>query len=396
MIEILDQASISLRDRFQDESVNEYFGDADSDLRDFEASIANIEEDVLRLEAHDPSGSQDFSALIRSRTQSSTSRSRAKQRIGQQRRHGLHRGPRKAAEPTGDIKLRLGHATEAFIAARYVDAALIIADIIRINAETHEAWSLLHSIFRENHDVDNALKALIYAAHLRPKHTSSWYQGAQFALEGTGSLRSKYLLNAEFCYAAAIRADPTNLDARYRKAAVCIERGKIGPAISDYKVILSRQPHDRDILRRLAELYIDQNEASTAIDLYRESIAHFKSSSDQPSQVFDWTDLDTYVTLYEHDAHYDIAMQELRSLARWLSGRSAEEFWDEFPEDDREWDSDDKRRLLVPSFKPQKYPLRSYGDGLPLEFRIKLGIYRLHLGNREEAFVCSSSILKDC
>jgi general transcription factor 3C polypeptide 3 (transcription factor C subunit 4) len=394
MNEMLDRPWIGPQGSFQDESVNEYFGDADSDLREFEASIANIEEEVLRLEGYDPTGSQDFSTLMRSRSYSSTSRASARQRIGQQRRHGPHRGPRKAAEPTGDIKLRLGHATEAFIAARYVDAALIIADIIRINAETHEAWSLLHSVFRENNDIDNALKALIYAAHLRPKHTSSWYQCAQFALEGTGSLRSKYLLNAEFCYAAAIRADPANLDARHRKAAVCIERGKIGPAISDYKVILSRQPHDRDILRRLAELYIDQDEASTAIDLYRESITHFKSSSGQPSQVFDWTDLDTYVTLYEHDARYDIAIQQLRSLARWLSGRGAEEFWDEFPDDDREWDSDDKRRTLVSSFNPEKNPVASYGGGLPLEFRIKFGVYRLHLGNREEAFVSSSSRLQ--
>src|SRR5258708_539997 len=122
MNEMLDRPWIGPQDSFQDESVNEYFGDADSDLREFEASIANIEEEVLRLEGYDPTGSQDFSALMRSRSYSSISRAHARQRIGQQRRHGLHRGPRKAAEPTGDIKLRLGHATEAFIAARYVDA----------------------------------------------------------------------------------------------------------------------------------------------------------------------------------------------------------------------------------------------------------------------------------
>jgi general transcription factor 3C polypeptide 3 (transcription factor C subunit 4) len=377
----------------QDEYPDGFFGEADSDLREFEASIANIEEEVFQLGA-DPSGRRDFSSLMRSRSESSTSQTRLRQRIGQEPRRSRHRGPRKAAEPTGDIKSRLGSANAAFIAGRYVDAALILADIIRINAETHEAWTLLAGVFEENQDIDNALKALIYAAHLRAKHTTSWYQAATLALERTGVLRHKYLLNAEFCYAAAIRADPTNLDARYRKAAVCIERGKIGPAISDYKVILARQSHDRDILRRLAELYIDQDEAGAAIELYRESIAHFRSSSSQPSQVFDWTDLDTYVTLYEHDAQYDGALQELRSLARWLSGRGAEEFWDEFPAEDCEWDSDDRRRISVLPFTPGRYPASSYGDSLPLELRVKFGVYRLHLGNHKEAFASASTTHK--
>jgi general transcription factor 3C polypeptide 3 (transcription factor C subunit 4) len=285
----------------------------------------------------------------------------------------------------------LSQASEAFIEERYVDAALTIAEIIRINAETHEAWTLLASVFQESRDIDNALKALIYAAHLRPKHTSSWFTCARFALEETGSLRSKYLLNAEFCYAAAIRADPRDMDARYRKAAVCIERGKIGPAISDYKVVLSRQPHDRYILRRLAELFIDQDQVESAIHLYKESIAHFKSSSSQPDQTFGWTDVDTYITLYEHGAQYDTAMQELGSLARWLLGRGEEEFWDDITGDDCEWDADDSRRRFVPSFCPGRYPDFSYGNGLPLEFRVKLGVYRLHLGNREEAFGSSLS-----
>jgi general transcription factor 3C polypeptide 3 (transcription factor C subunit 4) len=364
--------------------------EADWDLLEFEASIANFEDEILRLGAHDLGTSQDLAALMRSRAGKSTSHAHVRQRIGHQGRQGRQRGPRRAAEPTGDIKLRLGKANQAFIEMKYVDAALIIAEIIRINAETYEAWTLLSSIFQTNQDVDNALKALIYAAHLRPKDTSNWFECARFALNSTGSLRSNYLLNAEFCYAAAIRADPTNLDARYRKAAVCIERGKIGPAISDYKVILARQPHDRNLLRRLAELYLDQDDAGTAIDLYKESIAHFKSISDQPGQLLDWTDLDTYVTLYEHDGRYDVAMQELRSLARWLLGRGAEGFWDQFPTDDREWDSDEKRRSTVPTFSSERYPTSSYGDGLPLEFRTKLGVYRLHLGNREEAFGSSS------
>jgi general transcription factor 3C polypeptide 3 (transcription factor C subunit 4) len=74
-------------------------------------------------------------------------------------------------------------------------------------------------------------------------------------------------------------------------------------------------------------------------------------------------------------------------------GRGTEEFWDEVLGDDREWDLDNERRALVSSFDCENFPITSYGSGLPLEFRIKLGVYRLHLGNREEAFASFLSIM---
>lgn len=316
-----------------------------------------------------------------------------RQHIGRPTRRGTHRGPRRAAEPTGDIKLRLSKASEAFIEENYVEAAFILAEIIRINAETHEAWTLLASIFQEAGDIDNTLKALIYAAHLRPKHSSAWFACAEFALEETGSLRSNYLVNAEFCYSAAIRADPKNIEARLRKAEVCAERGKSSTAISDYKQVLIRQPHNTKVLRALAELSIDCGEVDTAINLYREAIQHFKLFTADSGQMFDWNDASTYITLYENTAQYDIAVKELKSVARWLLGRVDESFWDQVDDDDCEWDELDTRRHRISEFKAGKHPVSSYGSGLPLPFRVKLGLYRLHLAHHDEAMVilCSST-----
>jgi len=76
-------------------------------------------------------------------------------------------------------------------------------------------------------------------------------------------------------------------------------------------------------------------------------------------------------------------------------GRGRETHWDDIVEDDREWDSKDiPRRSQVQHFSPGQYGSMTYGDGLPLEIRIKLGIYRLRLGNHvKEALVSAVATL---
>jgi general transcription factor 3C polypeptide 3 (transcription factor C subunit 4) len=299
------------------------------------------------------------------------------------------RGPRKAAEPTGDIKSRLSKASQAFIDESYDEAMEIVSDVIRINAETYEAWTLLASIFRELGEVEKTLTALMCAAHLRPKDVNGWLSCAQFALEENGQLRKKFLSTAKLCYQSAIRADPKNdIEARCGKATVLREQGNTSSAISEYKRVLSQKPHDATILRHLAELYIDQDNVEAAIDLYHQAISFYKASDGLAGQLFGWSDINIYVELYAYLGHYDVAIKELKSLSRWIVGRREDSWWDNVVDDDREWDSDDVRRIQIQEYVRSRSDSQLYGDGLPLELRVKLGLYRLRLGNHDEAMVC--------
>jgi general transcription factor 3C polypeptide 3 (transcription factor C subunit 4) len=298
------------------------------------------------------------------------------------------RGPRKAAEPTGDIKFRLSKASQAFIDENYDEAMEIVSDVIRINAETYEAWTLLASIFKELGDVEKTLTALMCAAHLRPKDVSGWLSCAQFALEETGELRKMFLTTAKLCYQSAIRADPKNdAEARCGKAAVLHELGNNSSAISEYKRVLSQNPHDPTILRLLAELYIDQDNVGAAKDLYDQAISFYKASTGAPGQLFGWSDINIYVELYAYLGQYDAAIRELKSLSRWILGRHEETWWDKVVDDDREWDADDARRMHIEEYIATHFDSQLYGEGLPLELRVKLGLYRLRLGNFDEAMV---------
>jgi general transcription factor 3C polypeptide 3 (transcription factor C subunit 4) len=313
-------------------------------------------------------------------------RSRAR---GRPRGRSGPRGPRKAAEPTGDIKSRLSKASQAFIDENYDEAMEIVSDVIRINAETYEAWTLLASVFRELGDVEKTLTALMCAAHLRPKDVTGWLSCARFALEETGQLRKKFLTTAKLCYQSAIRADPKNdIEARCGKAAVLRELGNTSSAISEYKRVLSQKPHDTTILRLLAELYIDQDNVEAAKDLYHQTISFYKTSDGTAGQLFGWSDINIYVELYAYLGQYDVAIRELKSLSRWILGRHEDSWWENVVDDDREWDADDARRLQIQEYVPSRFDSQLYGEGLPLELRVKLGLYRLRLGNYDEAMVC--------
>lgn len=303
------------------------------------------------------------------------------------RGRGGPRGPRKAAEPTGDIKLRLSRASEAFIKQDYDGARQIVSEVIRINAETYEAWTLLATIFEEIGDTNKAVMALMYAAHLRPRDVNAWLNCARFALEETGDHRSKYIPSAHFCYSSALRADSKNLDARYGKAALYMEQGNTNLAISEYKIILSRRPQDTSVLRNLAEAYIDQDQAELAKELYVASIAGLKTTTTNLWDVFSWSDVNIYVELYGYLGQYNEAIKELKSIARWMVGRQVEHYWDSVTNNDCEWDCDDLRRTKIPQFVIGKFPSESYGPSLPLELRVKLGLYRLQLDDHSEAMV---------
>ncbi|RDL40531.1 uncharacterized protein BP5553_00510 [Venustampulla echinocandica] len=351
-----------------------YISDADSEYLDHTGKMEKLKNDVINLNDRD-SGDESLS--------------QSRQPIGRRgtrgRGRGTFRGPRRAAEPTGDVKLRLSQASQYFIEEKYPESRALVHEVIRINAETYEAWTLLASIFKEEGDINSAVYGLMFAAHLRPKHLSAWFNCARFALEETGDLRPFYLRSAQFCYAAAVRADYKSLEAHFGKAEVFLEQEKYKGAISEYQTILKLNPHNIAALRKLAEACMGAEAVDVAKDRYKESIAYIRTSPDKFDQSFGWEDVYVYVELFAFVGQYGEAIRELKTLSRWLLGREDEYYWDSITADDCEFDVDNSRRLAISDFAVDKFPLETYGMSLPLELRVQLGFYRLRLGDQDEA-----------
>ncbi|KAK2734615.1 transcription factor TFIIIC subunit tfc4 [Onygenales sp. PD_40] len=362
--------------------------EVDSDDPDYQASEASSESDMLEepdqyAEDIDPDSASFGRRAKRGRY--SINRSYG---FGARGGKGIKRGPRKPLEPSLEFKNLHSEATSAFIDADYERATILVKQAIQINPEMFAAHSLLSEIFLAQGQKDKALAALFSGAHTRPKDPSVWMKVAKLILDRAEEDRTSVLQDVIYCYSRVIEIDQANYPVRFDRAAVYRELGHNGKAAQEYERLLKDLPHNTTALRHLAETYIDLNEVDKAKKRYDENIAYYTSLSLEDAADFTWSDVNIYVELFSYLNDYEQGILSLRSLARWLLGRRDDSEWDNITEDDREWDAEDfPRRADIIFFSPNKYPLESYGTGLPLELRVKLGIYRLKLGLRykEEA-----------
>lgn len=353
--------------------------DADSDLEELQSDIAKFDESVRDfLMSHNENGDRSVSNRRGGRGRGS-------------------RGPRKAAKPRGDITARLAKVNQAFLSGDYDRALDLVSEVIRINAETHQAWIALASIFREQGNEERALAAMVYAAHLRPKDVPGWLSCAAYALETTDTDGEINLKTARLCYSAALKAEFDNLDARLGKAAICHQQGHFAQAITEYNLALRSRPGDLDIVRKMAEACVDNQYQPTsvvyAITAYGRFFAIAQAASTGYALKDLWYDIGVYVDLFSATNRYKEAIFELRRLSRWILRRETESFWDAVQEDDREWDLEDDRREAIPQFEKGKFPKSSYGESLPPDLRARLAMYRLKNGSSGEAFVSQPYII---
>lgn len=306
---------------------------------------------------------------------------KGKQLLLGKRRGGL-KGPRKIAELPGDIRERLARATHHFMRKNYTEAREEAQDIIKINGEVYQAYSLLASIFREWGHFDDELLASTSCAHFMPKEEqgTAWLDLARRIDEATPEDREKNLETGVYCCSEALKTLRHNVEGLCLKASFQRGCNRIGKATGDYEHALKVDPHNPRAMRGLAECYLDNEQPELAKKLYQDAIT-FYQESDTSKNRFGWNELAIFLELHASSGEYEEAIKNLKSLSRWILGRKDESYWDEVTEDDREWDADDLRRNEVAQYEPDKYDMLTYGDGLPLELRTKLGVYRIKLGD---------------
>ena len=302
---------------------------------------------------------------------------------------GLKRGPRPALEPSQEFATLQKAAIDVFIDQHDYDRALsIIQQAISINPEVYAAHALMSEIYFAKGDNERGVAALFSGAHAAPRDATVWHQVADACLLKPSLDRNRALQQAAYCYARMIDIDHDDLDSRFQRAAINRELGLFTSALREFEKILIVMPHNPSILQQIAEICLELGQLDKAKQLYQDCISFHEVNGFVGENAFSWSDVNVYVELFSAEGQYEEAIANLKSLSRWLLGRAAETYWADVIEDDREWDpADVPRRATVSHFVSGKYPPQSYGFGLPLELRVKLGIYRLNLGkdHRSEA-----------
>lgn len=319
-------------------------------------------------------------------------------RYGARGGKGIKRGPRKALDPGPEFKMFHSEATSAFIDGDYDRAHEFVNQAIQINPEMFPAHSLLSEIWLAKGDNARALQALWNGAHTRPKDPTVWMKVARLLLERAGESRASALNDVIYCYSRIVDIQPGNYNVRFQRAALYRELGHNGKAASEYERILNDKPYSTRALRHIAEIFIDLNDVDRAITHWSKSVNHFLSLDPDRVRDFSWSDINIYAELFGYVSRPREGLYHLKTLSRWILGRKDDIMWADFEDDDREWDSQDSpRRIKTDGYIPGHWPRDSYGLGLPLELRVKMGMFRLKMGHNHhgEAMVSSKQYIHE-
>jgi general transcription factor 3C polypeptide 3 (transcription factor C subunit 4) len=159
------------------------------------------------------------------------------------------------------------------------------------------------------------------------------------------------------------------------------ENGRSAPDVEVLKIMAMMGTSDKKQTKR---------HLGRLIESFDDAIDFFLKRKPDDSDL-DWEMINIYLDLLDKSGQYEYALLRLKTLARWKQGRAKETYWNEL-DDDREFDIEDgPRRIAVSQFK-RKTQSATHGQTLPLEIRVKLGIFRLRRSTDDfnEAMVSSA------
>jgi general transcription factor 3C polypeptide 3 (transcription factor C subunit 4) len=293
------------------------------------------------------------------------------------------------AEPDPEFKRLQSLATQAFLNNNYTAAADYARDAVKANPEIFAAHSLLSEILLAQGKDQDSLTVLLHGAHTR-RDPALWWTVAERTLELAGENRAASVLEqAIYAFAWAIKLDPEDYDARREKLNLLLESGQHSRAKSECKMMVRQKPHDLNIVKQYADLCAYSGslpEIKRAKDAYDVAINFFFKGRSLGVPETQWSHLNIYLDLVEKCENPAQAAFHLKKLSRWLLGRKEDTFWDSVTDDDREFDIDDvPRRTQIPEFKYSRFAgqRQMYGEGLPLELRVKLGLFRLKISRAD-------------
>lgn len=328
---------------------------------------------------------------------------KARERAEEKRLRGRKTGPRtgpgakkskkrqRAEDPGPEFKALQAQATEAFLGGQLDQAMDLARQAVMINPEIYVAHSLLSDILIAKGQQKDALGALMTGANIK-KDPDLWLLVANKTLEMAGAFRTRAEYDqAVFCLSKAIHYShgEDTFEIRTQRRDLHLDAGHDIKARTDTKILLRAKPDDLDNLKLYAELCLeskDHFEMAAAREIYENTFQIFEDKDSFGDAEAQWAHLNLYLDIVEATREPHHAIFQLKRIARWFLGRKEDEYWDEVKGDDRELDSGHERRFEIPEFRnSSNHNLDAYGDGLPLDLRVKVGTLRLKMKKQDEA-----------
>lgn len=312
---------------------------------------------------------------------------------------------RKRKEPvqTPEFKRLNGLVTQAYMREDN-DAALEYAlEAIQLDPAVFALHAIIAEILNKKGRPQDAMGALFAGVHSSRDPKDWWYAIDRLNVIDVDDREKRQKL--AYCYATLVTLDSNDYKARKKRAHLYFENTHWKRAKNDCEHLLRVGPTDGVVIRLYAKVCIELDEPESAVSCFEEFIKNgfeefiqnfILKGNDQADEeangavdegahkhiLAEWTEpspwdlLGSYLDLLVLLEDFPKALKVCRTLSRKILGRQKERYWDKY-DDDREWDFyPEPRRVLERQFK-HTYDEESYGFGLPIEFRIRLGILRI-------------------
>ncbi|KAF2121720.1 hypothetical protein BDV96DRAFT_536558 [Lophiotrema nucula] len=310
---------------------------------------------------------------------------RVKIRRGMNGRPKGKRGPREVADPGPEFKDLQRRANDAYEASQYQQAIVYAKQAIKKNPEIYASHNLLSEVYDKMGQFDKALEVLIVSAPVkRDKSLWGYIIDKLYAMDTRRfplyTEKNKDCIALD-CLRGILELDSNDLKARHMKLDIEERLGHHSKCVKQCQLILVLQPERGDILKRMAmqgtaTQRLTRIHLNKMLEYFDTSFAYMMANEAPQESNLDWSLLNVYLDLLNLSNVYPKALTRARMLSRWIQGRKEETYWDDYA-DDREFDlAAEPRRTAVPQFSlvSDQY---NYGGGLPLDIRIKIGLFRL-------------------
>lgn len=317
---------------------------------------------------------------------------------------GSRGGRKKATDPGRDFKDCITKSSKAFLNGDLETAADFARQAVKANPEIFQAHSLLSEILKQQGHDEDAVQALWFGA-ITIRRSDVWSLVAGKTLEVDESERTPERIKMAIeCYGEAIKLCK-DLDVEYElrvaKLMLYQETDNTKFARLDLKNILKQWPGKSQYAKDYAQITAslqDSGELRKSLDFYDNCFEIYKDCDtfgDEEDDTDPWDHLNIYLELFYRCGDPTEGLAKAKKYARWFIGRKDETFWDQYVDDDREWDNENDRRAYIGEFQQGRASRDKgqYGDGLPVDIRVRMGLFRMKLGQKDEALRHFKSLL---
>ncbi|XP_054825864.1 general transcription factor 3C polypeptide 3 [Eublepharis macularius] len=275
----------------------------------------------------------------------------------------------------------MGEANIRFARGEHEEAILMCMEIIRQAPLAYEPFSTLAMIYEDQGDMEKSLQFELIAAHLNPSDTEEWVRLAEMSLEQDN------IKQAIFCYAKALKYDPTNVRYLWERSSLYEQLGEHKLAMDGYRRILNLlTPFDGDrfmhLARDMAKSYYEANDIAAAIEIMEEAF-------NKHQNLVSVEDVNIAAELYISNKQYDKALAVITDFSGIVLEKKEEEKESSEGdkdgvemvemEEEKESTTDHQDCARETSSAASEKVTCSIPEGVPIDITVKLMVCLVHL-----------------